>query len=88
VKKLEILRRFWGLMGDQLFSTTPGNEGFQVFAERILFLAANPKNSSQLRLDEEIREIHTKDPSGRVPRLLRAGVPLGRPASGPASGVQ
>jgi hypothetical protein len=27
---------------------------------RILFLAANPKDSSQLRLDEEIREIHAK----------------------------
>jgi hypothetical protein len=27
---------------------------------RILFLAANPKDSSQLRLDEEIREIQTK----------------------------
>src|SRR5882762_10306276 len=27
---------------------------------KILFLAANPKDSSQLRLDEEIREIHAK----------------------------
>jgi hypothetical protein len=27
---------------------------------RILFVAANPKDSSQLRLDEEIREIHAK----------------------------
>jgi CHAT domain len=27
---------------------------------RILFLAANPKDSSKLRLDEEIREIHAK----------------------------
>jgi hypothetical protein len=27
---------------------------------RILFLAANPRDSSQLRLDEEIREIHAK----------------------------
>src|SRR5438128_10514755 len=27
---------------------------------KILFLAANPKNSPQLRLDEEIREIHAK----------------------------
>src|SRR5436190_8634110 len=27
---------------------------------KILFLAANPKHSTQLRLDEEIREIHAK----------------------------
>src|SRR6516225_11040150 len=27
---------------------------------RILFLAANPKDTPQLRLDEEIREIHAK----------------------------
>src|SRR5438445_11664882 len=27
---------------------------------RILFLAANPKDSTKLRLDEEIREIHTR----------------------------
>src|SRR4051812_48502950 len=27
---------------------------------RILFLAANPKDSTKLRLDEEIREIHAK----------------------------
>jgi hypothetical protein len=27
---------------------------------RILFLAANPQDSSKLRLDEDIREIHAK----------------------------
>src|ERR1700747_675070 len=51
VKKLEIPRRFWGLMECQPFSTTPGNEGFQVH-KSIRQKLANSKRRIQRRLDK------------------------------------
>jgi len=51
VTKLEIPRRFWGLMEYQRFSTTPGYEGFQV-RKSIRQKLANSKRRIQRRLDK------------------------------------
>jgi Transposase DDE domain group 1 len=51
VKKLEIPRRFWGSMECQPFSTTPGNEGFQV-RKGIRQKLANRKRRILRRLDK------------------------------------
>src|SRR5215467_1590552 len=51
MKKPEIPRRFWGFMECQPFSTTPGNEGFQV-RKSIRRKLANSKRRIQRRLDK------------------------------------
>ena len=69
VTKLEIPRRFWGLMEYQRFSTTPGYEGFQV-RKSIRQKLANSKRRIQRRLDKN-GSMHDLE-SVTVERLTRS----------------